>query len=276
MYNLDNLKVLGSGATATVYLLDGERIIKVFNSLYLADAVQYEAHLSEEISKTGIIAPKFHYLTTVENKNAIVSDYIDGQLLLTRLLNSPVTACFGIMKQMADSQKLIHRTECTGITSQYDRFSYLINNTGLNTSKKKIILEILQEMITDTAVCHGDFHPGNIIADENGVLYTIDWMNCYYGNCLGDAVRTYLTLVSPFDPFNLPVIKKFFFKIYRLLLGKIYLREYCKNTDIKKRDIKKWIPIIAAGRLADNIPDEDKWLLRLIDSNMKYLTASSA
>jgi len=83
MYNIDNLQILGSGATATVYLLDNKRIIKVFNPEYSFDSVKYEAHLSEEISKTSILSPKYHGMAKTNNHDAIISDYIPGDVLLT-------------------------------------------------------------------------------------------------------------------------------------------------------------------------------------------------
>jgi len=275
MYTIDNLQIIGSGATATVYLLDNKRIIKVFNSEYSIDSVKYEAHLSEEISKTGILSPKYHGLVKVNNHDAIISEYIPGDVLLGHVVKSSITQCVKLVKKMVQIQKSIHLVNCTSITSQFDRFTYLINATSLSDTKKETILKHLHIIGHDTKICHGDYHPGNIIINSNNDLYTIDWMNCYFGDPIGDVVRSYLTLISPFIPFKLPIIKKIMFLLYKRLLGEIYLHEYRKETSIKRKDINKWIPIIAAGRLADNIPNEGKWLVKLIDQKSKYLTTAS-
>lgn len=53
------------------------------------------------------------------------------------------------------------------------------------------------------------------------------------------------------------------------------MKEYLSISGLKKRDLEKWYPIIAAARLADNVPNEEQWLLGLIRKKIKYLTTAS-
>ena len=41
-------------------------------------------------------------------------------------------------------------------------------------------------------VCHGDFHPSNVIVDKDGRLHVIDWSHATQGNGSADAARTFL------------------------------------------------------------------------------------
>jgi thiamine kinase-like enzyme len=134
-----------------------------------------------------------------------------------------------------------------------------------------MILRYLQSNGQHAQVCHGDFHPGNIIIDAQNGLCTIDWMNSYYGNPVGDVVRSYITLMSPYIPFKAPGIIRLMFLLYKRFLGSLYLHEYRKDTAITRNDINTWIPIIAAVRLADNVPHEGEWLATLIEKKRKHL-----
>lgn len=275
MTNLRELTKLGSGATATVYLFDENKILKVFNDDYSAESVKYEAFLSDEINKTAIRAPRYYETISVEGKNGIVSEYIPGELLMQQLVKSDFFSCVSLIRRMVRAQKEIHQAQNRAITSQIARFSYLIGNSGLEESKQKKLIDALQSIEQSDHVCHGDFHPGNIIVHSRDAFYTIDWMNCYCGNVEGDVCRSYLTLITPFDPFNLPFLQKIIFQLYKLLIGQIYLAEYLRNTKIKKRDIRRWMSIVAAGRLADNVPNEREWLTKRIDRTLKYLSPGS-
>ncbi|MBR5095853.1 MAG: phosphotransferase, partial [Treponema sp.] len=132
------------------------------------------------------------------------------------------------------------------------------------------LLKGLKAIKQESFICHGDFHAGNIIA-RDGRFVAIDWMNCYAGNKEGDLARTYLMLVTPDLPFELGKIQKAILTLYKKALGRVYLNEYLKLSGLKKRRLIKWLPIIAAARLDDNIPSERKWLLKIIRKTIKFL-----
>ena len=48
-------------------------------------------------------------------------------------------------------------------------------------------------MLDDDALCHGDFHPGNILK-AGGRYYIIDWFGVYQGDILSDAAHTVMLL----------------------------------------------------------------------------------
>ena len=137
-------------------------------------------------------------------------------------------------------------------------------------SYKDDLLKGLKAIKQESFICHGDFHAGNIIVDGERFV-AIDWMNCYAGNKEGDLLRTYLMLITPDLPSGLGMFQKALLKFYKKALGRIYLREYLKLSGLKKRRLIKWLPIIAAARLDDNIPSERKWLLKIIRKTIKFL-----
>ncbi|MDE6790423.1 MAG: aminoglycoside phosphotransferase family protein, partial [Clostridia bacterium] len=97
-------------------------------------------------------------------------------------------------------------------------------------------------------LCHGDFHPSNIIITADGTPYIIDWAHATQGNASADVARTYLM----------------FYLEGKEQLAEKYLKLYCLKSDTAKQYVQKWIPIVAASRLTKAKPEEDEFLRRWI------------
>ena len=74
---------------------------------------------------------------------------------------------------------------------------------------------------------------------------------------------------SPFIPHWISKIIKFFSKIVKYFLYSTYLKEYLKHTKVKYQEVEDWILPVAAARLREKIPGEEKWLLSIIDERLK-------
>jgi len=269
MININNLKLIGKGATSDVFQYQNDKIIKLFNSEYNIDAVNYEAEIAKEITKSNIKAPKYIDKIEINNRYGIIYEYIPGKLIFEVLLENTKNAN-SIINQFVKTQIDINNKTNKNLPDQCSRLSYLINRTDLLPKYKNIIISSLQKMPVSDHICHGDFHVGNIIY-YNNEFYTIDWMNSYKGNIESDVLRSYLMLISPYIPFKLSIVRRIMFMIFKRKLGVKYLKEY----KISKKVLRKWWPIIAAARLSDNVPNEKKWLMRKIALNIKYLTTAS-
>src|SRR5204863_2905299 len=65
--------------------------------------------------------------------------------------------------------------------------------TALPADLQLATLNLLQQLPDDNKLCHGDFHPDNIIVVPDG-LVVIDWTNAVHGYPLADVVKTSLIL----------------------------------------------------------------------------------
>ena len=86
-----------------------------------------------------------------------------------------------------------------------------------------------------TNLCHGDFHPFNILYDGQK-HWIIDWVDAAAGNPPADACRSYII-----------------FKQYLNRMSGIYLRAFCKESGVSQEDVLAWLPVIAAARLNENM-----------------------
>lgn len=274
MITVNDLQLLGSGATADVYLFEKDKIIKLFHQDYSYESVLYEAKIASEINKSVSRVPKFYTTIQCDERHGIIYEFIPGELLVSLLLRSSLSQGIYLTKELVKTQISINNETHHAIPSQIDRLTYLINNANNIDQYKNDLINGLRSIKQDGFICHGDLHAGNVIV-ANSELITIDWMNCYAGNKEGDLIRSVLMLTTPYMPFFLGPVKTLRLKIYKIILGYVYLKEYLHTTGLKKKALRKWYPIIAAARIADKVPNEEQWLIRLIQKNIKYLTSAT-
>jgi hypothetical protein len=61
----------------------------------------------------------------------------------------------------------------------------------LDEPRKRILLSGLKDMPDGDRLCHGDFHPMNVLGDASQPI-VIDWPNACHGDPAGDVCRSYL------------------------------------------------------------------------------------
>ena len=99
------------------------------------------------------------------------------------------------------------------------------------------------------ALCHGDFNPSNIIIADDGKAYIIDWSHATQGNPCADAARTYLLFWLSGD----------------LTGAEKYLEVYCEKSNVSKKDIQRWLPIVAASQSVKGNEKEREFLLSWVN-----------
>ena len=97
-------------------------------------------------------------------------------------------------------------------------------------------------------LCHGDFHPMNVLGKASQPI-VIDWPNACRGDPAGDVCRSYLIL-----------------KLHADEVSGSYLDAYCQVTRVPRRTILDWLPYAAAARLMEDVPGEQHRLLELVRS----------
>ncbi len=118
----------------------------------------------------------------------------------------------------------------------------------LDENKKENILQKLDSIVFDSRLCHGDFHPFNLIL-SNGNVKIIDWVDASSGDVRADVFRTYLLYAQA-----------------SVELVEMYLHIYCKNTSLSRDEIFQWAPIIIVARLSEKVsPENAVYLNGLLD-----------
>ncbi len=236
-------KIIAVRTNKTIYR-DGDTCVKVFNDEYSKSDVLNEALNQARVEEIGLNIPKILGVTLIEDKRAIVSEFIKGKTL-TQLMEENPEKKAEYIELLVDLQMSVHAKICPLLTKLKDKMERKITQANLNETIRYDLLARLEGMPKHNKVCHGDFNPSNIIITKDGTPYILDWSHATQGNASADVARTYLLfmLKGDFDSADL------------------YLDLFCEKSGTEKKDVQKWIPIVAASQSVKGNEKEREFLL---------------
>lgn len=238
---------IAKGNTAKIYLSEN-KIVKVFYD-FLPDTESIkEANKQKYAYSCGLPVPKILDVTKINGKQAIIMEYIKGEILGELLFKDKEQAEY-YLNISVDMQLEIHSIIPNSIESMYDKlYSQIETVNKLDKRQKSYLLKKMESITYENRLCHGDFHLFNLIKTDEQVV-VIDWVDSSAGDIRADIYRTYL-LYSQISS----------------ELADMYLRLYCEKSDLLRSDIFQWAPIIAGARLSESVSSENsERLLKIID-----------
>jgi Ser/Thr protein kinase RdoA (MazF antagonist) len=151
---------------------------------------------------------------------------------------------------LADVHWWIHQIRDKPLMGLKQKLSGNIQRAGqLDLDDRDRLLSRLADLPDDDRLCHGDFHPGNIMGSI-GSPFVVDWLDATSGPAEADACRTYLLTLH-----------------HAPQLASPYLSAYSNASGYPAKQILLWLPVIAAARLSEGVPDETSRLLALARAN---------
>lgn len=241
------MEVIAERKTKTVYR-DNDKTIKLFVENYSKPNILNEALNQTRVEETELNVPKLLEVTKIENRWALISEYIEGKSLQELMDESP-EKLDEYMDMFINVQLNILSKTAPMLNKLKDKMERKIAETDLSDTIKFDLNTRLAGMPKHNKICHGDFNPSNVIIKPDGTPYVIDWAHVTQGNSSADAARTYLL-------FNLSGKKE---------EAELYLQKFSEKSKIEKRYIQKWIPIVAAAHLSKASEEEKAFLMNWID-----------
>ncbi|HQM96578.1 MAG TPA: aminoglycoside phosphotransferase family protein [Clostridia bacterium] len=240
-------KIIAVRTTKTVYR-DNDKTIKVFNEDYSKADILNEALNQARVEETSLNIPKVLEVTKIDNKWAIVSEYIEGKTL-AQLMEEDKSRFDEYLERFVDIQMEMHSKQVPLLNKLKDKMNRKISESSLDATTRYDLHTRLEAMPKGTKLCHGDFNPSNIIITKNDVPYIIDWSHATMGNASADVARTYLLFWLNGDIDG----------------AEKYLNLFCKKSDTAKQYVQKWIPIVAASQSVKGKPEEREFLLHWVN-----------
>ena len=243
--NLD--RIIAVRNNKTVYR-DGDRTLKVFGDDFSKADVLNEALNQARIEETGLNIPKVLEVTIIDGKRAIISEYIKGKPLSSLMQENPEKKDEYLQK-FVDIQLEMHAKTCPMLNKLKDKMAQKLSQTDLSATIRYDLHTRLESMPKHNKVCHGDFNPSNVIIQDDGTYYIIDWSHATQGNASADAARTYLLFWLDED----------------IATAERYLDLFCEKSKTDKKYVQKWMPIVAASQTINGNEKEREFLHSWID-----------
>jgi hypothetical protein len=265
---LQTTKILAFGRTADLIEYDDKHVLKLFKNGLPVHLVNEEYEISLQVHQSGMTVPEPIKKTEMNDRPGIVYERAYGETMLSRIIKKPWSV-WTEASRLSQTHLDMHTRTVKGLPKQKELLHRKINDAPLLTvMEKSKIVERLRLLPEGQRLCHGDFHPDNVIIGQR--LWVIDWMTGMTGNPAGDVARTILLLRMGTLPDGTPAMLAILFAFIRNQLAKRYTKHYLKGSRITAGELEEWMVPIAAARLCEWVPDEEKQnLIDLIRTKLK-------
>lgn len=101
----------------------------------------------------------------------------------------------------------------------------------------------------DEVICHGDFHPWNVLIEDGVVSGVIDWANFHVAPAEYDLARSLLILTEA--PMALPSLMCPIVRVVRRLIARSYLSQYRRLRPVDDSTFDYWLAFAATAMLVE-------------------------
>lgn len=269
-------KLIGKGATAKVYEVSDNKVLKLYEKSVSLDQIKYEYDKMDIGYKNGISCPKVYEIIQLDGKTGYVMDRFNGLTISEKIMFDAqrlssgeiekeefTNIFFNDIKGIAKALSDLHKITTTVWPNLKQNFLEETKTVAyLLESEKEKILSIINNLPEENCICHGDPNPNNILVD-NGNYKFIDWVNSGIGNPKFD-IAEYVLLNTPNENTNFEGIPKILIDSYqenKELIVPTFISEYSR---VSQRDISDYdnytIPLLIR-KLHSNRTEKEKLII---------------
>ena len=203
----------------------------------------------------------------LDGREGVVYERIEGVTLLNETAKKPWTA-IKVARLLATLHSQVHKVKA----QQNIQIQREWATGGIPESKKlppairEEILKLLNSLPQGEQLCHGDFHPGNIIHTKRGPII-IDWMTASRGSAAGDVARTSIILEAAKPPPGTPL--RWLLEWIRGMFQSSYQNTYFRLNPIDMRLFFAWRTVMAANFFDVSLPEEESNLFQIIEQGLR-------
>jgi len=179
------MEIIGKGRTATVYDYKEGKLVKLFEPFIPKSAIERECNNALVINSLGVNSPKCFGLVHIDGKDGICYQYLEGITLLQHL--EAINDFSFFLESFVEIQQKINASTCNNLNSYKEFLKMHVTSKNL--------LKRIDDLPDSDHVCHGDYHPGNLIVNGEQEVFVIDFMNVCKGPKEYDIARTYFLTV---------------------------------------------------------------------------------
>ena len=240
---------LGAGMVAEAYEW-GADVIKLYLPGQGKEQAFREAATLAMLEGGPLPTPAVRGVLETEGRWGVVMSRAPGQPLATAMLERPAEAP-DMLDAVARLQLRMHAEPGPHLPRLRDRLRRNIARAAqLSGAEIAAMLERLDALPDGDRLCHGDFHPFNVIGTVQAPVI-IDWLDATQGAPEADACRSYLILLN-----NVPDF------------AAAYLDAYVAHGSSSRAAVLAWLPVLAAARLVERVAAEEDRLIALVRASI--------
>jgi aminoglycoside phosphotransferase (APT) family kinase protein len=255
-------KPIARGRTADVYTWQEGQVLKLFHDWFTLENVQYEQRIGSAIHAAGLPVPAAGDILQINGSNGLVYERVHG-LPMWEILSKKPWRLFSLAYLTATLHAEMHSVKIQAdLPSQTQQLEYKIQQANaLPSLLQEAVLKSLVELPPGDSLCHGDFHPLNILVSASGPVI-IDWIDASFGNPLADLARSTILILGAASSAQIPrSVDRFIVRRFH----STYLRHYFQLRPGGEKEYRLWLPVVAAARLSENIQEVEEWLLKQVE-----------
>jgi aminoglycoside phosphotransferase (APT) family kinase protein len=192
-------------------------------------------------------------IVNLDGRYGLVYERVLGVSMLKSLSAQPWTL-FRCARLLAELHARVHTTDAPQeLPAQQQRLrDKILAAPVLPSEVQQTALQTLATLPMGNQLCHGDFHPDNVLITDKGPMI-IDWMDATRGYPLADMARSSLLLQMAALPQNTPL--QWLPNVARVWFHRLYLKRYFQLRPGDQMELAIWRLVNAAARLNEDVPE---------------------
>ena len=240
-------KLVGEGKVAEVFEYGEGRVLKLYRAGQPDSDARRELAILDAVEAAGIAAPRAFDLVQVDGRWGVVMGKVVGLPFAEPMLADP-TGAGPYFAAMVRLHLGIHAASGQALAPLKVRLARKIAATDLSDPVKHRLRDKLNRLPAGDRVLHGDFHPYNILGSLEGAV-VVDWLDATQGPPAADVCRSWMLLQSVSRD-----------------VADAYLAAYLAAGTLDRAAVVAWLPVLAAARLTENVPDEVPALMAMVEA----------
>jgi len=230
----------------------GSRVLKLYKSTDAKPAAFREAAIHAAAEALGLPVPRIWNVREMGGRWGLVFDRVDQASFAEQMLNNP-----GDIPRYLEAMVRLHMRIHAHAAIQFANLKVklaanIAATKRLDERRTQDLLAGLADMPDGDRLCHGDFHPMNILGEASQPVI-IDWPDARRGDPAADVCRSYVLM-----------------KLHAAEIATTYLDAYCQISGMARHAVLSWLPYVAAAKLAEEVPSELDGLLKIADPLSLY------
>jgi len=259
---------IGQGKPAEVFAWGDSQVLKLYREGWPRAKVEQEARLIQVAHNTGLPVYNVMDVVEVEGRPGIIMERVRGTSMQKIIEASPMKFVT-LAPLLGELHAQVHVISVSGLPSQRQRMERQIRAAQvLSEDVKQKALHALARLPEGDILCHGDFHPDNIMMTAKGPII-IDWCMASQGNPLADVADAKV-LIQYGVPEGKPLNR--FMQWGRRWFQRFYVRRYLQLTarSASRQKLAAWeLPALAA-KIGDCVPQEQALMLARIEQLLSH------